>query len=116
MSAVYTGTVKPADAEERVTIRIETDENHVVTSASFDAEGGERLRDCARVLCEQLLEKDVCDLFQMTNNVIYYNVEPDLKRDELYLASICVLAAKRAAADCCRKNGLPFETGCCDCV
>ena len=46
----------------------------------------------------------------MNNNVIYYNMEEDLVREELYLASVCVLAAKRAAADWCRKNGVPVRT------
>ena len=116
MSAVYSGTMKPADAEERVTIFIEADENHLVTKATFDAEGGERLKACAETLCEQLLEKDVRDFFQMTNNVIYYNIEPDLRLNELYLASIAVMAAKRAAADYCRKNGIAFDAGTCCCV
>ena len=43
-------------------------------------------------------------------------MEAPLPRDRMYLASVCVLAAKRAAADWCRKNGVPFDSGCCDCV
>jgi len=110
------GLMKPADADESVKYTVKV-ENFFITEASFECtENSPVLENCAETLRNMILEKDVRDLFQMTNNVIYYNIEPDLKRDELYLASICVLAAKRAAADWCRKNGVEFEEGSCNCV
>ncbi|MBR5410632.1 MAG: hypothetical protein IK104_08160 [Clostridia bacterium] len=109
------GVSRPLDAEAEAEITLVLAPDFTVQSAAFRVSGGGRLADCAEALCGQLEGHDVRDLFQMTNNVIYYNVEPDLTRADLWQASVCVLAAKRAAADVCRKNGLKFETEC-DCV
>lgn len=110
------GLMKPLDAEEQAKITITVGDDFLVTDARFETQGNEVMERCARVLCEQLLEKDVRDFFQMTNNVIYYNIEPDLTMRELYLATIAVMAAKRAAADYCKKNNIPFDAGSCHCI
>lgn len=109
------GRMKPADAEEFAEITL-TVENGLVAHAAFVCSENAVLRNCAATLCRQIQGFPAADLFQMNNNVIYYNIDPELQRHELYLASICVLAAKRAAADWCRKNGLPFNEGDCCCV
>ena len=109
------GRVKPADAPEyaEITLRVE---NGAVEEASFTCAENETLRRCAETLCRAVAGFPAADLLQINNNVIYYNMEAPLPRDRMYLASVCVLAAKRAAADWCRKNGVPFDSGCCDCV
>ncbi len=113
---VGTGVMKPVDADARVKITVTADESLTVTDAVFEATGGGRLADCASVLCEQVKGRDVRDFFQMNNNVIYYNIEPDLTLSELWQASVAVLAAKRAAAEICRKNGIEYDAGSCCCV
>jgi hypothetical protein len=109
------GRVKPADAPEyaEITIRVE---NGLVAEASFVCAENETLRACAAALCRAVTGFPAADLLQINNNVIYYNLETDLPREEMYLASVCVLAAKRAAADWCRKNGVPVEGDDCCCV
>lgn len=109
------GRVQPADAPEFAEITV-TVEDGLVARAQFACAENETLKKCAATLCRQIVGFPAADLFQMNNNVIYYNMEEDLSRAELYLASVCVLAAKRAAADWCRKNGVPFEEDCCACV
>jgi hypothetical protein len=108
------GRMKPADAEEFAEITL-TVENGNVSKAEFACSENETLRMCAETLCGAVTGFPAADLLQMNNNVIYYNAPFELGRDELHLASVCVLAAKRAAADWCRKNGVPFEPGCCNC-
>ena len=109
------GRMKPADAEEFAEITV-TVENGLVADAAFACTENETLKNCAATLCRQIKGFPAADLLQMNNNVIYYNIEPELQRHELYLASACVLAAKRAAADWCRKNNVPFAEGDCCCV
>ena len=109
------GRVQPADAPEFAEITL-TVENGLVAAAAFTCSENPVLQNCAAVLCRQIEGFPAADLLQMNNNVIYYIIEPELRLPELYLASVCVLAAKRAAADWCRKNGVPFDSGCCDCV
>ena len=108
------GRMKPADTEEFSEITL-TVENGNVTKAEFACSDNETLRTCAETLCGAIIGFPAADLMQMNNNVIYYNIEQELSRKDLHLASICVLAAKRAAADWCRKNGVPYEQGCCSC-
>ena len=108
------GRMQPADAPEYAEITI-TVENGLVAAAEFACAENDTLRRCAETLCRQIVGFPAADLFQMNNNVIYYNMEEELALDELYLASVCVLAAKRAAADWCRKNGVLFDEGCCGC-
>ncbi|MBQ7638339.1 MAG: hypothetical protein IJS90_05535 [Clostridia bacterium] len=109
------GAMKPADAQEWARFTIEV-KNGVIESASYECADNATLINCAETLKGIITEKDVTDLFQMNNNAIYYNIEPELKRDELYLASVCVLAAKRAAADWCKKNGAPLPDDDCCCT
>ena len=114
-TSVGFGRVKPADAPEyaEITIRVN---GGLVTEASFACAQDETLCACAAALCRAVAGFPAADILQINNNVIYYNLETDLPREKMYLASVCVLAAKRAAADWCRKNGVPFDPGCCDCV
>ena len=112
----YVGVMRPLDVDAKAAVAITVGENHEVLTAEAETEGGSRLRECAAVLCEQLVGKDARDFFQMNNNVIYYNIEPELTLSELWQASVAVMAAKRAAADYCRKNGIPYDAGSCQCV
>lgn len=112
---VGVGRVQPADAPEFAEITL-TVQGGLVAGAAFTCSPQPVLTACAEALCRSIQGFPAADLFQMNNNVIYYNMERELKREELYLASVCVLAAKRAAADWCRKNGVPFKSDCCDCV
>ena len=109
------GRVKPADAPEfcEITLKVE---NALVAGADFRCSENGTLCACAETLCRAVVGFPAADLLQINNNVIYFNLETDLPRGEMYLASVCVLAAKRAAADWCRKNGVPFDAGCCDCI
>ena len=109
------GRVKPADIPEFCEITL-TVENALVSGADCRCSENETLRACAETLCWAVIGFPAADLLQINNNVIYYNMEKELALEELHLASVCVLAAKRAAADWCRKNGVPFDSGCCDCV
>ena len=109
------GRVKPVDAPEFCEITLKA-ENALVAEAQFCCSENETLRACAETLCRAVTGFPAADILQINNNVIYYNLEEDLPREKMYLASVCVLAAKRAAADWCRKNGVPFDAGCCDCV
>ncbi len=109
------GSARPLDAPEFAEITL-TVENGLVAKAAFRCAENETLQACAETLCAAVAGFPAADLLQMNNNVIYYNLERDLGREELYLASICVLAAKRAAADWMRKNGLPLPAGDCCCV
>ncbi len=109
------GRVAPADAPEFAECTL-TVHNGAVESAAFTCSENETLRLCAQTLCGAICGFPAADLMQMNNNVISYNMEKELARGELYLASMCVLAAKRAAADWLRKNGLPVpgDACCCD--
>ncbi|MCH5198161.1 MAG: hypothetical protein J1E34_04560 [Oscillospiraceae bacterium] len=109
------GIMQPADAREWAKFTLTVNEFYV-KDAAYECFENTVLKNCAETLKNMILEKDVRDLFQMNNNVIYYNIEPSLKRNELYYASVCVLAAKRAAADWCRKNEVEFEESSCNCV
>ena len=109
------GRMQPADAPEWAEITI-TVENALVANAAFACSENETLSACAETLCAAITGFPAADVMQINNNVIYYNINRELRRDELYLASVCVLAAKRAAADWLRKNGLPFEESCCGCI
>ncbi len=109
------GRVQPKDAPDWAEITLSV-ENGAVAAAAFSCSENDTLRACAETLCAAVAGFPAADLLQMNNNVIYYNLEEDLKREDLYLASVCVLAAKRAAADWMRKNGLPLPENDCCCV
>ncbi len=109
------GRMQPKDSPDWAEITLAVKDGNV-QSAAFACSENKTLRACAETLCRAVTGFPAADLLQMNNNVIYYNMEGELPREELYLASVCVLAAKRAAADWCRKNGVPFESGCCGCV
>ena len=103
-----TGEISPLDTDLRVeiTLRVRGTE---VCEAEFNCSDDIHLNACAKALCGVILEKPVVDLFQMNANAVYYNLEEDLPRDKLFCASMAVTAAKRAAADYCKKNGIPYE-------
>ncbi len=109
------GRMQPADAEQFAEITL-TVENGAVKNAAFTCSENETLKACAEALCGAVIGFPAPDLLQMNNNVIYYNTDRALPREELYLASVCVLAAKRAAADWCEKNGVPYQKDDCGCT
>ena len=86
-----------------------------IAGATFRCSENETLARCGETLCSLLPGHAVTDLFLTDNNAVYYNIQPPLARGELWMASVAVFAAKRAAADWCKKNGVPVpveETGC----
>ncbi len=108
------GFVQPTDAEEFMEITIR-EKDGKITSADFRCSDNEALIRCGKTLCAVLPEHPAADLFQMNNNVIYYNIDPPLTRRELYFATMAVFAAKRAAAAWCIKNNVPVpaqDNGC----
>ena len=114
MNAKNTGVGKsaPLDTDEYVCITL-TAENGSVVQASFAAEGCAYLHACAETLCAVLIDKPVVDILQMTNMAIVYNMDTDLPAHYFYCSHMAALAAKNAAKDYLRKNGIEFEdTGC----
>ena len=111
------GVSRPKDAEEFMEFRL-LEENGVIVKAEFACSENASLIRCGETLCRVLPEHAVTDLFLTDNNVIYYNIEPELGLNELYLASITLFAAKRAAADWCRKNNVPIpaDADACSCL
>ena len=111
------GTVRPLDADAFMEITI-TEENGIVTKADFRCTDEAVLTRCGETICRALPDHPVTDLFYMSNNVVYYNIEPELQLSELFNATMAVFAAKRAAADWCRKNGVavPADADACGCV
>lgn len=108
------GLVKPLDADEEAAVTIAVSAGEI-TDASFSCSPDEYLTACAETLCAVIKEKPVTDIFQMNANAVFYNIETDLPRNKLYCASMVVTAAKRAAADWCKKNGIEVprtEDGC----
>ena len=108
------GRVQPKDAPDFAELTL-TEEAGSIARAEFRCSENETLIRCCNTLCGLLPGHAVSDLFLTDNNVIYYNIHPPLKRDELWMASVALLAAKRAAVDWHRKNGIPVpvdETGC----
>lgn len=117
MGKSYTGTMRPLDAEEYAAITLTAAANGEITAAAYDCSDDPLLRECCEALCGVLVDKPICDVMQMNNNAVYYNVEHDLPRDRLYLASIAVQAAKKAALAYLNENGIPYEgEGICDCL
>lgn len=111
---IGTGLLKPLDADESVEITVTVTDGEI-TGASFICSADEYLTACAETLCKVIKDKPVCDLFQMNANAVFYNTDFDLPRNRLYCASMVVTAAKRAAADWCRKNVIEVprtEDGC----
>ena len=108
------GAMHPQDTPEFVEITV-TVENGTITSAEYTCYDDELLRQCADTVCEVIKDKPFEDIFQMNNNAVYYNIPGELPRDRLYLASVAVMAAKKAVKDYAVKNGvmpdLP-DTGC----
>ena len=109
-----TGLIKPLDADESVEITVTVTDGEI-TDASFTCSEDVYLTACAETLCRVIKDKPAADIFQMNANAVFYNIDCDLPRNRLYCASMVVTAAKRAAADWCRKNGIEVprtEDGC----
>ena len=117
MGKSYTGTVRPLDAEEYAAITLTAAANGDIAAASFDCSDDPLLRECCAALCGVLVDKPIRDVMQMNNNAVYYNMESDLPRDRLYLASIAVQAAKKAALAYLKENNIPYDgEGLCECI
>ena len=116
MEQTCTGRSQPLDAEEWAAITI-TVRDGLVARAAYECSGSPLLSDCCAALCRVMEDKPAADLLQMNNNAVYYNLERDLPRDRLYLASIAVQAAKKAALAYLDANGVPYDgDGICGCL
>ena len=111
------GLLKPLDTDEYIEVTIH-EKDGCVESAEYVFGGGETVGRCAETVCRVITEHEIVDIFQMNNKAIYYNIEPELSLRELYMATIAVMAAKRAAADWCKKNGvaIPEQPEGCSCI
>ena len=110
------GKSVPLDSNETVVVTLVVDENGMISSCGYSVEGSAYLDDCARTLCDVLPDKPVIDVLQMTNMAIVYNMETDLPAQFFYCSHMATVAAKNAAKDYLRKNGIPFEDdSCCHC-
>ena len=117
METTFTGRMQPLDAEEFAEITMTVGEDGMIENAVYVCADSPLLRECCEALCGVLIDKPVYDVMQMNNNAVYYNMESDLPRDRLYLASIAVQAAKKAALAYLNANGVPYESeGLCDCL
>ena len=113
----YTGRMQPLDAEEFAEISLTVAPGGDIAAASYDCPDDPLLRECCEALCGVLADKPIRDVLQMNNNAVYYNMESDLPRDRLYLASIAVQAAKKAALAYLKDKGIPYDgEGVCDCL
>lgn len=116
MEKTYSGRIQPLDAAEYAQITLTVAEGTILR-AGYDCSDRPLLRDCCGALCAVLADKPAVDVMQMNNNAVYYNLENDLPRDALYLATIAVQAAKKAALAYLKDNGLPCDgEGVCDCL
>ena len=109
MEKSYTGTMRPLDAEEYAAITLTAAANGEIAAAVYECSDDPLLRECCAALCGVLVDKPIRDVMQMNNNAVYYNMENDLPRDRLYLASIAVQAAKKAALAYLNENGIPYD-------
>ena len=117
MEQRFTGEARPLDAEEYAAITLTAAANGGIAAASYECADDPLLRECCKALCGVLIDKPIRDVMQMSNNAVYYNMESDLPRDRLYLASIAVQAAKKAALAYLKANGVPYDgEGLCDCL
>lgn len=87
----------------------------VISTAAWSCADDIYLEECVRTVCAVIKDKPAADVLQMNNNAVYYNCEKELPRTELYKATLAVIAAKRAAADYCRKNNIKVPEGVCGC-
>lgn len=110
------GKSAPLDTNETVVVTLTVDENGLISACGYSVEGCAYLDDCARTLCDVLPEKPVIDVLQMTNMAIVYNMETELPAQFFYCSHMATVAAKNAAKDYLRKNGIAFEDdSCCHC-
>ncbi len=113
----YTGRIQPLDAEEFAEISLTVTADGDIAAASYRCPDDPLLRECCEALCGVVADKPARDVLQMNNNAVYYNMENDLPRDRLYLASIAVQAAKKAALAYLKDNGISYDgEGLCDCL
>ena len=98
----------PQDTEEYVDMTV-TVKDKLIYSAEFECYDDELLRECAKTVCEVILEKPFEDVFQMNNKAVYYNIPCDLPRNKLYLATIAVMAAKKAVKNYAENNNIELH-------
>lgn len=106
------GSFHPADAEQYAEITIEV-KNKITEKADFTS-NDETVAKCAKAICRLIVGFPAEDILQMNNKAVYYNIEEDLPLDRLFCATIAVNAAKKAAMDYMKKNGIaiPSDTLC----
>ena len=117
METTFTGRMQPLDAEEFAEIAMTVGEDGMIESASYVCADSPLLRECCEALCSVLVDKPAKDVMQINNNAVYYNMESDLPLHSLYLATIAVQAAKKAALAYLKANGVEYDgEGMCDCL
>ena len=108
------GRVSPLDTNEFILIRIKV-EDGITVAAEYECTDDEYVRDCCEALCSVMTGLPFADIMQADGRAVIYNTRRELPREKLYLASMAVLAAKRAAQDCAKKNGTELAGGPCSC-
>lgn len=103
------GSFHPADAKQYAEITIEV-RNGITQKADF-ATNDITVKKCAEALCELITGFPTADILQMNNNAVYYNIDEKLPLDSLFCATIAVNAAKKAAIDYMKKNGIEIPNG-----
>lgn len=109
-----TGGMHPQDTPEYVDITV-TVKGEFIEKAEFSCYDDDLLTECAKTVCEVITDKPYADIFQMNNNAVYYNIPCDLPRNKLYLATIAVMAAKKAVKNYAENNNITLalpDDGC----
>ena len=102
------GSFHPADAEEYAEITI-TVKDKITEKADYDS-NDETVKKCAAAICRLIAGFPAEDILQMNNKAVYYNIDEELPLDRLFCATIAVNAAKKAAMDYMRKNGIEIPS------
>lgn len=109
------GSFHPLDAKEYAEVTIFA-ENGITTHAESESNDN-TVSKCADALCRLIVGFPVADILQMNNNAVYYNIGEKLPLDSLFCATIAVNAAKKAAIDYMKKNGIEIPNGAvCGCL
>ena len=109
------GSFPPEDAEQYAEITIEVRDG--ITQKADFATNDITVKKCAEALCELITGFPAADILQMNNKAVYYNIDEKLPLDSLFCATIAVNAAKKAAIDYMKKNGIGIpDDAVCDCL
>lgn len=109
------GSFHPEDAEQYAEITIEVRDG--ITQKADFATNDITVKKCAEALCELITGFPAADILQMNNKAVYYNIDEKLPLDSLFCATIAVNAAKKAAIDYMKKNGIDIpDDAVCDCL